>query len=419
MKHLLIIYPHWPPSNLVGVHRVRLIANELHHLKWNVTVLTVDERDYEEPEDPDSLKLVSAEVNVIKVRANPIREIAGKRLVGDIGLRAYSALKRKAIKFSLEENVDFAWISVPSWYPALIGRSLYKIGIPFGIDYQDPWVHDLPEKISMFSRAAMTIRLAKFLEPIAVKRASAITGINQPYYQGVLDRNPQLQSVSNGSFQLGFSHTDHEITMPDLAAPWQNEHRAFVYAGAFLPMSLLLWERFFNALAMLKSENLLDPTIRIHLFGTGQNHHRSLQTMAADVGLEDVVAEHQERIPFLHVQEFLRRAEGVLSIGSTELHYSASKTFQCLLSGNKLFSYFHEGSDAREILRACKADTFHVSYNPAELVGDEILKIKFKLMPYFEAKPINWSPNLKPLEAYSSRRSAEALIQTINKALSP
>ena len=28
MKRILIIYPHWPPSNLVGVHRVRLIANE-------------------------------------------------------------------------------------------------------------------------------------------------------------------------------------------------------------------------------------------------------------------------------------------------------------------------------------------------------------------------------------------------------
>ena len=45
MKRMLIIYPHWPPSNLVGVHRVRLIANELHSLGWQAIVLTIDERD--------------------------------------------------------------------------------------------------------------------------------------------------------------------------------------------------------------------------------------------------------------------------------------------------------------------------------------------------------------------------------------
>ena len=35
MKTVLIIYPHWPPSNLVGVHRVRLIANHLHAQDWH------------------------------------------------------------------------------------------------------------------------------------------------------------------------------------------------------------------------------------------------------------------------------------------------------------------------------------------------------------------------------------------------
>ena len=139
--------------------------------------------------------------------------------------------------------------------------------------------------------------------------------------------------------------------------------------------------------------------------------------MATDSGIGDLIIEHPERIPFLQVQEFLRRAEGVLSIGSTEPHYSASKTFQCLLSGKKLFSYFHQDSEARMILKDCEADAFYTSFHPDELIEDQVFKIKRKLFDYFSTKSMDWSPNLQPLEAYNSRKSAEALIQTVEKAL--
>ena len=57
MKTLLIIYPHWPPSNLVGVHRVRLLVNEMPAQGWKPIVLTVDPEDYEEPHAEGSEKL--------------------------------------------------------------------------------------------------------------------------------------------------------------------------------------------------------------------------------------------------------------------------------------------------------------------------------------------------------------------------
>ena len=58
MPKLLIIYPHWPPSNLVGVHRPRLIANNLLAVNWKVTILSVEEGYYEENLDPHILKMV-------------------------------------------------------------------------------------------------------------------------------------------------------------------------------------------------------------------------------------------------------------------------------------------------------------------------------------------------------------------------
>ena len=109
MKNMLIIHPHWPPSNTVGVHRVRLIANELHHFNWKATVLTVDERDIEDDLSSDLEQLVDGSVEVIKVRARPVFSVMGKRLIGDIGLRAFGALKRKAEAMLATSPFDFVW----------------------------------------------------------------------------------------------------------------------------------------------------------------------------------------------------------------------------------------------------------------------------------------------------------------------
>ena len=85
MRTVLVIYPHWPPSNLVGVQRVRLLVNEMPDLGWNPIVLTVHEDDYEEPHAIGSEALVSKDIEVFKVRAQRPLLIAGKRLIG--GLR--------------------------------------------------------------------------------------------------------------------------------------------------------------------------------------------------------------------------------------------------------------------------------------------------------------------------------------------
>ena len=51
MKKILIIYPHFPPSNLAGVHRPRLFANHLKSFGWEPVILTVHEKYYEEELD--------------------------------------------------------------------------------------------------------------------------------------------------------------------------------------------------------------------------------------------------------------------------------------------------------------------------------------------------------------------------------
>jgi hypothetical protein len=106
-----------------------------------------------------------------------------------------------------------------------------------------------------------------------------------------------------------------------------------------------------------------------------------------------------------------------LSIGSTEVHYSASKTFQCLLSGNKLFGYFHALSEAKDILEACQASAYFVPFEGSNAEKDECESLATCLLQFFDASATSWRPNLQALDKYSSLRSAEALIATVDRVL--
>ena len=55
IKKILILYPHFPPSNLAGVHRPRLFAQHLPSFGWQPTILTVHEKYYEGFEDNTNL----------------------------------------------------------------------------------------------------------------------------------------------------------------------------------------------------------------------------------------------------------------------------------------------------------------------------------------------------------------------------
>jgi len=86
LKKVLIIYPHFPPSNLAGVHRPRLFAQHLPSFGWEPVILTVHEHYYEEALDKNLEKLLPPALRIEKVKAFRVTK---PRLIGDMGLRAF------------------------------------------------------------------------------------------------------------------------------------------------------------------------------------------------------------------------------------------------------------------------------------------------------------------------------------------
>ena len=360
MKKILIISPHFPPSNLTGVHRARLFANHLADYGWQPVILTVDEHYYEEALDYELLKLLPQGLRIEKVKALP----AGRpRLIGDIGLRGFMPLYRRAKQLIRSENIDFLYIPIPSFYAALLGRWLHRsTGIRYGIDYIDPWVHQFPGSTKKLSRAYLSTLLARFLEPIAVKKASLITGVADGYYQGVFERNPHLTGQCIvGAMPYGGERRDHEKLLEVAKQPYlfkstPGKH-VLVYAGTLLPRAFEPLEAVLQAIA---DDPAAYRDLELHFIGSGKifddPNSFQVKALAEKYGLwENIVFEYPKRIPYLDVLVHLDAADGIFILGSTEPHYTPSKLYQGVLAGKPILAVLHQASEAIQILRASRA----------------------------------------------------------------
>ena len=191
MPRVLMVSPHFPPDTTAATHRVRLLAPHLPAFGWEPTVVTVNPRDYDGRLDSGLCELVPPSVRVVRCRAWSIQWT--RRIgVGDLGLRAFSGLRRRCSELLQHEKFDALFITIYPTYPALLGPLLKRrFGVPFVLDYQDPWVGSWgktvgggrdgrPDLKSRLSRA-----LAMTLEPRVVRAADAITAVSDLTYEQI------------------------------------------------------------------------------------------------------------------------------------------------------------------------------------------------------------------------------------------
>jgi hypothetical protein len=336
-----------------------LFAQHLPSFGWEPIVLTVHEDYYEEALDHNLERLLPKEQRIEKVKA---WRVTKPRLIGDIGLRAFFQLRKRAVQLVKEERIDFVYIPIPSFYAALLGPYIKrKTGVPYGIDYIDPWVHRFPGSDRLFSRHWFSTQLAQWLEPKAVQQVSLITGVAEGYYEAVLQRNPHLrENCITGAMPYGGEATDHEKVKELSLTPYlfqKNKKLQLVYAGAMLPKAYQPLEQILQVIAANRSHF---EHVEFHFIGTGKTPDDAegfnIKPLAEKYGLwKSVVFEYPKRIPYLDVLVHLEAADAVFILGSTEPHYTPSKTYQGVLSGKPILAVLHTQSTAVEVVRASNA----------------------------------------------------------------
>ena len=422
MKKILILYPHFPPSNLAGVHRPRLFAQHLPSFGWEPVILTVHEKYYEESLDYNLEKLLPINLRIEKVSAY---KLSKPRLIGDIGLRSFLQLYKRAKQLIDTEKFDFLYIPIPSFYCALLGRWLNKsTKIKYGIDYIDPWVHNFPGSNKMFSRHWLSKKIADFLEPIAIKKAVLITGVAEGYYTPVLDRNPHLKKLAvSGAMPYGGEKNDHTAMEYLNIAPYlfkKNSNIQLVYAGAMLPKAYTALEAIFKSIA---NNNQLFKNIEIHFIGSGKTpddiNGYNIKPLAEKYGLWNTnVFEYPKRIPYLDVLVHLNLADGVFILGSTEPHYTPSKTYQGVLSSKPLLAVLHKNSTAVQVVQQSGAGIVLAFNGEAGIVDVEnnfadVFKQYLDFINNFDSTKVN----MEVFNQYSAKNVTGILAQLLDKAI--
>ena len=386
-------------------------------------MVTVHHDYYEEELDWDLTELVPDNLRVERVAALPTEPV---RIVGNVAMRGFFPLLRRVLHLVRTEEIDFLYLPVPPHYSALLGPIVNWLrGMPYGVDYIDPWVQSSwhPEE-RLLNKHWIARRLAHVLEPVAVRYASLITGVAEGYYKGVLERNPHLQKQAvTGAMPYGGEKADHRAVASLDAEPYLFEDDAdlfrFVYAGALLPDAVEPLDRMCRSIA---EHRQLFNSVRLHFIGTGTTpddpHGYRVRPIAERYDLwESVIFEHPPRIPYLDALAHQESADAILILGSTEPHYTPSKVYQGVLSGKPIFAILHEESTACQVVRDTGAGRV-LDFDGTSDVG--------KIEGMFSSKMssfLNFAGDFDPsqvdqsvFEQYSARSATQKLARMLDSA---
>jgi hypothetical protein len=327
--------------------------------------VTVEADAYEGRLDPALAALVPASLRVVRAPAWGAR--ASRRAgFGDLGLRAFTGLRRVCDDLLRREAFDALFITIYPAYPAMLGPWLKRRHrVPLVLDYQDPWVGawgrevgggpgGAPDLRSRISRA-----VAARLEPRALEAADALTAVSARTYEDALARSPHARPRVLAEIPLGADASDLDAlgpSRPTIGFDPDDGCLHVSYVGTLLPKGITVARAVLAALARLRA---LDPSgaarLRVHFVGTSNTRDPDAPArvlpLAHDMGVAGMVSEIPQRIDYLDALHTQLRSHVVLLMGSSEPHYTPSKVFPALLTRRPLVAVYERRSPVIDLLK--------------------------------------------------------------------
>jgi hypothetical protein len=419
MKRALIVSPYFPPCNLAGVHRPRLLAKGLPEFDWEPIVLTVDPRHFGNLLEPGLAELIPKDLRLEYVEPIPatMSRLFG---VGDLSLRAFHSMRRRMRQLLEARQVDLVFVSVLPGYAGLLGGwAKRRFGVPFVLDYQDPWVSEWGAAQPMFSKSGLAHRLAAILEPRFAPLADAVTAVSNATLDGLRQRGLLRPETPTAELPIGSDPYDHAIARRVGKSYLQKDTGSFdvVYLGTVPDKKLLILREIFRAISAAPNAGKM----RFHFIGSSGRVNGDdsigLGKMATECGVAHLVRIEPRRIPYLDALRTMQEADALWMLGSTERHYTASKLFPYWLADRPIVGMAHEESTVVEIGRQLGGTQLCEYSGEGDI--EQAARRLLDLLTVLSAGDTTIIPERNPaaFEPYSARGIARAYADIFDKVI--
>ena len=424
MRDVVIVAPSFTPTSNPPTQRVRFFARHLPAFGWRPRVMSVDPRYYEEPADTEIASLLPPGLEVLRTPAYPA-SLTRPFGVGDLGIRAYRPMRAALRRLCARDRPALLFIPGPPWHTFLLGADMRdEFGIPYVLDYIDPWVSSAGADGRWWTKAYWYRRVAVALEPRAVHGAARITAVSDGTNDGVRAMYPTLPASMFTGIPYGFEPTDFD-TLRQRPRPhglWPANDGALhiVSVGAMLPNGYETVRALFAGVRLLReTAPALGMRIRLHFVGTTYEptpRQLLVEPVAREMGLGEVVTEHPARVPYLDALNLLCSADGIVALGSSEAHYTASKIFPSILARRPLLAVYHAASSVCDVVRRAHGGAL-VTYDDVDRAATRAPAIAAALEGLFapggyDADAVRWDS----FADYSAERMTERLAKVFDAA---
>lgn len=429
IKRVLIVSPHFPPINAPDHQRVRTALPFFDEFGWQPTVLAVQPKYVEGISDPLLEKTFPTTTLVVRTRALPQRwtRLFG---MGSVALRALPFLWSAGGKLLRNKRgfdlIFFSTTMFPVWILGPLWKRKY--GIPYVVDYQDPWHSDYYKRTHTTPPGGrlkywVSCLIARVFEPLVVRSADGFVVVSQKYEEDLLKTYPFLRRDQFTTLPFGAPELDFELLSQLRNTPKPAETKRLceiVYVGAAGPFMTPVFRLFFSAVARSREKNSdLWQTIRFKFIGTSYapagRAKKVVEPIAVEFGLQDIVEEQTDRVPYFDALAAICSANGLLIIGSESTSYSPSKIFPYVLARRPTLAIIHRDSPAVEILRRCRAANiieFDEHDRSSASCADESLAEFMRNVETGTQPSVDWSAFSK----YSAREMTRKLVAVFNRA---
>lgn len=368
MKKLLIISPHFPPSNAVDMQRIRMSLPYFKGNDWEVEVVTVAPVYSDIVKDDLLMASIPTDIKIHQVKALS-KKWTSKIGLGSIALRSLWFYKKYVDRLLAQEHFDLIYFSTTQFPVLILGAHWKKkFKIPYVIDMQDPWHSTYYEDKPKHERPAkywFSYRLNKYLEPIAMRHVDGLISVSRAYIDTLIERYPHLKQIPNcvitfGAFRKDFELVKNQLHSFKLNYPKDINLINFVYVGRGghdMKAALTLLFTAFKKGLSTHEEGF--NKIRFHFIGTSYAPKGAgvptIKPIANELGIAAYVNEQTDRISFYESIYTLLTADALLIIGSDDPQYTASKIYPYILAERPLLAFFHPASSAAQIIQNTNA----------------------------------------------------------------